>query len=146
MDVRKIKKLMDMLERSGLVEMEIREGDDSIRLSRAAPAATVTAPPSVAAPAPAESRPAADEPEPEVEISGFAVKAPMVGTFYAAPNADAAPFVQVGGRVKVGDTLCIIEAMKIFNQIEAEKAGTVKAVFKESGDPVEYGELLFVID
>lgn len=144
MDVRKIKKLMDMLEQSGLVEMEIREGEDSIRLSRAAPAALVTAPPPVAAPA--EPRPAADEAKPETEVSGFAVKAPMVGTFYAAPNADAAPFVQVGGKVKVGDTLCIIEAMKIFNQIEAEKAGTVTAALKESGDPVEYGELLFVID
>jgi len=143
MDVRKIKKLMDMLEQSGLVEMEIREGEDSIRLSRAAPAATVAAP--VAAPA-AEPRPAADEPKPETEVSGFAVKAPMVGTFYAAPNADAAPFVQVGDKVQVGDTLCIVEAMKIFNQIAAEKAGTVTAALKESGDPVEYGELLFVID
>ncbi len=143
MDVRKIKKLMDMLEQSGLVEMEIREGEDSIRLSRAAPAATLAAP--VAAPA-AELRPAAAEPQPETEVSGFAVKAPMVGTFYAAPNADAAPFVQVGDKVKVGDTLCIVEAMKIFNQIAAEKAGTVTAALKESGDPVEYGELLFVID
>ncbi|MDD9851062.1 MAG: acetyl-CoA carboxylase biotin carboxyl carrier protein [Gammaproteobacteria bacterium] len=143
MDVRKIKKLMDMLEQSGLVEMEIREGEDSIRLSRAAPAAVTAAP--VAAPAPAEPRPAGEQ-KPETEVSGFAVKAPMVGTFYAAPNADAAPFVQVGGKVKAGDTLCIIEAMKIFNQIEAEKAGTVTAVLKESGDPVEYGELLFVID
>jgi len=143
MDVRKIKKLMDMLEQSGLVEMEIREGEDSIRLSRAAPAATLAAP--VAAPA-AEPRPAAAEPQPETEVSGFAVKAPMVGTFYAAPNADAAPFVQVGDKVKVGDTLCIVEAMKIFNQIAAEKAGTVTAALKESGDPVEYGELLFVID
>ncbi len=143
MDVRKIKKLMDMLEQSGLVEMEIREGEDSIRLSRAAPAAALAAP--VAAPA-AEPRPAAAEPQPETEVSGFAVKAPMVGTFYAAPNADAAPFVQVGDKVKVGDTLCIVEAMKIFNQIAAEKAGTVTAALKESGDPVEYGELLFVID
>jgi len=143
MDIRKIKKLMDMLEQSGLVEMEIREGEDSIRLSRAAPAAALAAP--VAAPA-AEPRPAAAEPQPETEVSGFAVKAPMVGTFYAAPNADAAPFVQVGDKVKVGDTLCIVEAMKIFNQIAAEKAGTVTAALKESGDPVEYGELLFVID
>lgn len=152
MDLRKIKKLIELLEESNLSELEIKEGEESIRLSRAssvAPqtgAAATTVVPFVSAPAsgalPVEPPPPAAAEAPE----GHHVRSPMVGTFYAAPKPGAKPFVQVGGKVQVGDTLCVIEAMKIFNQIEADKSGTVVAVMKENGDPVEYGETLFVLD
>jgi len=155
MDLRKIKKLIELLEDSALSEMEISEGDNTIRLSRAArhqppPApATVVDSPSTESPA-TESPPAgaADSvasadatPSP-----GHVVVSPLVGTFYDAPSPDAAPFVTVGQAVAVGDTLCLIEAMKTFNHIDAEVAGTVTAVHKHSGEPVEYGEALFIID
>ncbi|MHB8255917.1 MAG: acetyl-CoA carboxylase biotin carboxyl carrier protein [Acidiferrobacterales bacterium] len=148
MDIRKIKKLIEMLEESNLSEIEIREGEETIRLSRIltaapAPPTIVHAPISAApAPAPAAERPAEASPVP----SGHIVTSPMVGSFYRSPSPSAAPFVEVGNQVKVGDTLCIIEAMKMLNPIEADKAGTIKAILKENGQPVEYGEPLFVIE
>ncbi len=150
MDLRKIKKLIELLEESNLTEMEIKEGEESIRLSRmslvvpqSAAGTTGVAPlvsPS-SAPLPVDSAAPAAAEIPE----GHQIRSPMVGSFYAAPKPGAKPFVQVGGKVQVGDTLCVIEAMKIFNQIEADKSGTVVAVLKENGDPVEYGETLFVL-
>jgi acetyl-CoA carboxylase biotin carboxyl carrier protein len=145
MDLRKIKKLIELLEESQLTEIEIREGEEAIRLSRAGHMAPVTyAVPALAAatPAAAAAPEAAPVPAPP---AGHAVKSPMVGTYYSAPKPGAASFVQVGSKVAVGDVLCVIEAMKIFNQIEADKPGTVAAILKESGAPVEYGETLFII-
>ena len=147
MDIRKIKKLIEMLEESNLGEIEIKEGEESIRISRAGSAAPVAqwmhapAPAPVAAPAAAQAAPAA----PSLP-AGHMVTSPMVGTFYRSPSPSAASFVEVGSQVKVGDTLCIIEAMKILNTIESDKAGTVKAILKENGQPVEYGETLFIIE
>jgi acetyl-CoA carboxylase biotin carboxyl carrier protein len=150
MDIRKIKKLIEMLEESNLGEIEIKEGEESIRISRgygAAPVSHMTTGASampIAAPAPSAA-PAAAPAAPPVP-SGHMVTSPMVGTFYRSPSPNAAPFVEIGSQVKVGDTLCIIEAMKILNTIEADKAGTVKAILKENGQPVEFGEPLFVIE
>jgi acetyl-CoA carboxylase biotin carboxyl carrier protein len=153
MDIRKIKKLIEVLEASGVAEIEIHEGEEFLRISRhMAPAAPMYAanvpvfmppsrePPAALAPAPALS----DEEEGLPE--GHAVKSPMVGTFYRAPSPGAKSFVEVGTRVEAGDVLCIIEAMKILNQIEADKAGTVKAILVENGQPVEYGQPLFIIE
>ncbi|HMM67959.1 MAG TPA: acetyl-CoA carboxylase biotin carboxyl carrier protein [Dokdonella sp.] len=159
MDLRKIKKLIDLLEESNLAELEIKEGEEIVRLSRYPKnmAPTYTAAPA-ASPAPAAqaSAPAAAPgPAREAEVTvasdskelppGTTVRSPMVGTFYASANPDAPPFVSVGQKVKAGDTLGIIEAMKMFNQIEAEVSGTVLAVLAESGHPVEFDEPLFVI-
>ncbi len=145
MDLRKIKKLIELLEESNLSEMEIREGEESIRLSRATSARLPVSyiPPASVQP---ETASIARELAPVEAPPGHQVKSPMVGTFYSAPKPGSKPFVQVGSKVQVGDTLCVIEAMKIFNQIEADKSGTVVAVLKENGEPVEYGEILFVID
>ncbi len=153
MDIRKIKKLIEMLEESNLGEIEIKEGEESIRISRGGSMSPVThqynmAPqaPMMAAPAPAAAAAApAAETRPALP-AGHMVTSPMVGTFYRAPSPNAASFVEIGSSVKVGDTLCIIEAMKILNAIEADKAGTVKAILKENGQPVEFGEPLFVIE
>ncbi|MDC0948394.1 acetyl-CoA carboxylase biotin carboxyl carrier protein [Gammaproteobacteria bacterium] len=144
MDIRKIKKLIEMLEESDIAELEIHEGEDMIRLSRASQvvAAPASAPVAVAA-APATL---ASEPVAEIVPAGETIDSPMVGTFYPSANPDSPPFVKVGGKVNVGDTLCIIEAMKIFNKIEAERSGTIKSVLKEAGEPVEFGEALFVIE
>ena len=155
MDLRKIKKLIDILEESNLSELEIREGEESVRLSRlpkgafhAASAAPVTHvhvdQPRAAATAPASEHATAAGSGKELP-PGHVVRSPMVGTFYASANPEAAPFVKVGQQVKVGDTLGIIEAMKMFNQIEADAAGTVVAVLGSSGQPVEFDEPLFVI-
>jgi acetyl-CoA carboxylase biotin carboxyl carrier protein len=150
MDIRKVKKLIELLDESGIAEIEITEGEDSVRISRygsnvAAPAplaAPVAAVPVVAAaPAPASPLAAA-----EAEEDGHIVTAPMVGTFYSATSPGSPPFVQVGDRVNVGDTLCIVEAMKMMNQIEAEVSGTIKSIRVQNGDPVEYAQVLFVID
>ena len=153
MDIRKIKKLIELLEESDIGEIEIHEGEESVRISRnstQAPQIMASAPmmmsPPMAAPAAAAPTAAAAEPAGEAEISGHKVISPMVGTFYRAPSPGAAPFVEEGQSVKVGDTLCIIEAMKLLNQIEADKAGTVKAILVENGQPVEYGQPLFVIE
>jgi acetyl-CoA carboxylase biotin carboxyl carrier protein len=151
MDIRKIKSLIEMLEGSSLAEIEIKEGEESIRISRfssastpvmhAAPAPMAIPPPSPSAPAAAPVAAAA----PAVP-SGHAVTSPMVGTFYRSPSPGASSFVEVGSQVNVGDTLCIIEAMKMMNEIESDKAGTVKAILKENGQPVEFGEALFIIE
>jgi len=151
MDIRKVKKLIELLDESGIAEIEITEGDDSVRISRystSAPAAPVTthlAPPAPsAAPAPAAAAAIAAPAEPADD--GTEIKAPMVGTYYAASSPGAAPYVQVGDRVSEGDTLCIIEAMKMMNQIESEVSGVVKSIRLQNGEPVEFGQTLFVID
>ena len=148
MDIRKIKKLIELLEESGIAEIEIAEGEESVRITReikntiAAPmqysAAPMPAP--VAAPAPAASE------ESETVATGHQVKSPMVGTYYEASSPGATPFTEIGKQVKVGDTLCIIEAMKMLNQIESDKSGVVKAILVENGQPVEFDQPLFVIE
>ncbi|HET6433441.1 acetyl-CoA carboxylase biotin carboxyl carrier protein [Dyella sp.] len=150
MDLRKIKKLIDLLEESNLAELEIKEGEEVVRLSRVpkgsvavAPPAPVAAPVAVAA-APVAAAPA-EAPAADALPEGHVVKAPMVGTFYASSTPGAAAFVKVGQQVKAGETLGIIEAMKMFNQIEADVAGTVKAILVENGQPVEFDEPMFVI-
>ncbi|GAB3028894.1 acetyl-CoA carboxylase biotin carboxyl carrier protein [Oleiagrimonas citrea] len=151
MDLRKIKKLIDLLEESNLSELEIKEGEEVVRLSRVpAGGVTVAAAPAPVAPAPAAPAPAAQPAAAPAEAAddtpaGHQVKAPMVGTFYAASTPGADPFVKVGQKVKAGETLGIIEAMKMFNQIEAETAGTVVAILVENGQPVEFDEPMFVI-
>ena len=162
MDLRKIKKLIDLLEESNLAELEIKEGEEVVRLSRvpkggiAVSAAPVVAHAPAAAPAPREpahahvpaaAPPPAGAPEPAAAglPPGHVVRSPMVGTFYAAATPEAAPFVKVGQVVKAGDTLGVIEAMKMFNQIEADKAGTIVAIMVENGQPVEFDEPMFVI-
>jgi len=144
MDLRKIKKLIDLLEKSKLNELEIREGDDTIRLSRASDTSQVVVSP-VQSPSVAQKL-ASAQPVNEDKPGGFAVTSPMVGTFFAAAEPDSRPFVQVGSVVNPNDTLCVLEAMKTFNQVKSEISGTVTAVLKSSGDPVEYGETLFIID
>lgn len=151
MDIRKVKKLIEMLEESNLGEIEIREGEESIRISRAssvAPSVSAAPSPAVAIPtaAPEQSIPAKSEAPAPVIASGHVVSSPMVGTFYRAASPDSTPFVEVGSQVGVGDTLCIIEAMKMLNEIEADKSGVIRAIQKENGQPVEYGEPLFVIE
>ncbi len=158
MDIRKVKKLIELLDESGIAEIEITEGEDSVRISRypqggptmvAAPAPiAVAAPaPAVAAPsAPAAPAAAAPPAAAEAEDEGFLVAAPMVGTFYASSSPGAAPYVQVGDHVNEGDTLCIIEAMKMMNQVESDVSGTVKSIRVQNGEPVEYGQTLIVID
>jgi acetyl-CoA carboxylase biotin carboxyl carrier protein len=154
MDIRKIKKLIEMLEESQLNEIEITEGEESIRLSRSGPVAQMLAPPAMmpAMPAAYTADPAISTPvasastgEPASD-SGSTVCSPMVGTFYASPNPDSNAYVELGSQVTAGDTLCMIEAMKIFNQVEAEVSGIVRKILKSSGDPVEFGEVLFVIE
>ena len=149
MDIRKIKKLIEPLDESGVAEIEIKEGEESVRISRSAGVvATAPAPIAMAAPVPAAA-PVAEAPAvapAEEEISGHKVTSPMVGTFYSAPSPGAPTFTAVGKHVNEGDTLCIIEAMKILNQIEADKSGTVKAILVENGQPVEFGQPLFIIE
>jgi acetyl-CoA carboxylase biotin carboxyl carrier protein len=149
MDLRKIKKLIDLLEESNLAELEIKEGEEVVRLSRvpkttapvaAAPVAVAAAPVALAAPVTVAEAPAAD-----ALPAGHVVKAPMVGTFYASATPGTPAFVKVGQQVKAGETLGIIEAMKMFNQIEADVAGTVQAILIENGQPVEFDEPMFVI-
>ena len=150
MDIRKVKKLIELLDESGIAEIEITEGEESVRISRHTQGVPVSAPLSVApAPAPVAAAPAAPPPPVaavDTEEEGYAVTAPMVGTFYASSSPGSPPFVQVGDRVGAGDTLCIVEAMKMMNQIEAEVSGTVKSIRVQNGEPVEYGQILFVID
>jgi len=151
MDIRKVKKLIELLEESGIAEIEISEGEDSVKISRygsniAAPIPLAIPPVAAAPAAAAATAPASALTMAEAEEDGHVVPAPMVGTFYNAPSPGSAPFVQVGDRVSIGDALCIIEAMKMMNQIEAEVAGTIKSIRVQNGDPVEYGQILFVID
>jgi acetyl-CoA carboxylase biotin carboxyl carrier protein len=147
MDIRKVKKLIELVEESGIDELEIHEADESVRIARRrAAAATQVAVPPAPAPAPVAAAPEAVETAAEDAVpEGDLVTAPMVGTFYQAPSPGAKPFVSVGASVQTGDTLCIIEAMKILNQIEADRGGTVRAVLAEDGQPVEFGQPLFVI-
>jgi len=147
MDIRKIKKLIELLENSGLAEIEIKEGDDAIRISRSSAVVAAVPAPAPAAPLAAPAAVIEEDSDENSDIpDGHAVTSPMVGSFYASPSPESKNFVEIGSKVKVGDTLCIIEAMKIFNEIEADKAGTIVAILKEPGDPTEFGEPLFIID
>lgn len=150
MDIRKVKKLIELLDESGIAEIEIKEGEESVRISRyaAGAPAVMAAPVAAAAPpiAAALVEAAAPVAVAEPEEDGYSVAAPMVGTFYASASPGAAPYVQVGDRVNEGDTLCIIEAMKMMNQIEADVAGVVKSIRVQNGEAVEYGQTLVVID
>jgi acetyl-CoA carboxylase biotin carboxyl carrier protein len=162
MDIRKVKKLIELLEESGIAELEISEGEESVRISRyppggpavqhitvpaplPAPGAASPAPPAPAGVAPAARPQAAVAHAPEPDIPGHKVVSPMVGTYYESPGPGADAFVRVGSEVKAGDTLCIIEAMKMMNQIEADKAGKIAAILATNGEPVEYGQTLFII-
>ena len=148
MDIRKVKKLIELIEESDVAEIEIHEGEESVRISRASsitPAVQVTSAPAPAvAAAMAPQEPSTMETKPE--ISGHPITSPMVGTFYRAPTPTSKPFVEVGQHVSVGETLCIIEAMKILNQIECDKSGVISQILVENGQPVEYNEPLFVIE
>ncbi|WP_419532988.1 acetyl-CoA carboxylase biotin carboxyl carrier protein [Endozoicomonas sp.] len=154
MDIRKVKKLIELLEESGIDELEIHEGEESVRISRYsknAPlaAAPIAYPAAAPAPAPAAAPAAAEAAAPvsaaEPVVSGHQVKSPMVGTFYSSPSPDAPEFAKVGQQVKEGDVLCIVEAMKMMNQIKADKSGTIDAVLVENGQPVEFDQPLFTI-
>lgn len=147
MDIRKIKKLIEIIEESDIAELEIKEGEESIRISRysAAPAAVAYAPAPVAGAPAAVAAPVAAAPADE-KITGHVVKSPMVGTFYRSASPGTKVFAEVGQSVQVGDTLCIIEAMKILNQIESDKSGTVTKILVENAEPVEYGQPLFIIE
>ena len=152
MDIRKVKKLIELLQESDVAEIEIHEGEESVRISRTGPPAPAiyAAPAMMAAPAvaaPGSAAPAAGAAATAAEeIKGHTVNSPMVGTFYRAPSPGSKPFVEIGQSVAVGDVLCIIEAMKILNQIESDRAGTVKRILVENAEPVEYNQPLFVID
>lgn len=152
MDIRKIKKLIELLDESGVAEIEIHEGEESVRISRHSPAPAMMPaqeymmPAAVPAPAPA---PAAETPAPAAAAeaqTGHEVKSPMVGTFYSAPSPGASSFIEVGQHVNKGDTICIIEAMKLLNQIEADVSGIVKAICVENGEPLEYGQTICIIE
>ena len=155
MDIRKIKKLIELVEESGITELEVQEEEGTVRISRAAPAvapaavqyaaAPVVAPTPTATPAQAQAA-ATPAPAASDELSGHLVRSPMVGTFYRSPSPEAKAFVEVGQSVKVGDALCIVEAMKMMNRIEADKAGVVKAILINDGDAVEFDEPLIVIE
>jgi acetyl-CoA carboxylase biotin carboxyl carrier protein len=159
MDIRKIKKLIELLEESGIAEIEIKEGEEALRISRMSTATAVTHMPSVASlplaapPLPAAAAAAAPAAVqsaasgvPKAKGNEHVITAPMVGTFYGAPSPGAKPFVEIGDEIKVGQVLCIIEAMKMMNQIEADKAGRVTSVMARNGDPVEFGQPLFVVE
>ncbi len=155
MDLRKLKKLIDLVEESGIAELELTEGEEKVRISRQpagqqmmqyAPAympQMMHHAPQISAPA-AASAPAAEASAPAA-VDGHVVKSPMVGTFYRSPSPEAKPFVEIGSSVSAGDTLCIIEAMKLLNEIESDHGGVIKAILVENGQPVEYGEPLFII-
>jgi len=156
MDIRKIKKMIELLEKSGVAEIEIREGEETLRIARAmpgqptyvtTPAAPVASSPAAAAPGVATAPPGPEGvPSASRAVSDeHIVTAPMVGTFYSAPSAGAKSFVDLGDEVEIGQVLCIIEAMKMMNQIESEKAGTIKAILVKNGEPVEFGQPLFII-
>ncbi|OCG01328.1 acetyl-CoA carboxylase biotin carboxyl carrier protein [Gilliamella sp. wkB112] len=154
MDIRKIKKLIELVEESGISELEISEGEESVRISRTVPTTNYSAPIQniqipQAAPvvvAPNTSTEVVSEPADPATTSGNTIKSPMVGTFYRTPSPESKAFVEVGQTVNVGDVLCIVEAMKMMNQIESEKAGTVKAILVENGQPVEFDQPLFIIE
>jgi acetyl-CoA carboxylase biotin carboxyl carrier protein len=149
-DIRKVKKLIELLEESGISEIEIHEGEESVRISRYGSTPMAAAAPAMAAMAPVQQgNPAAASPEPAAapQVSkGHEVTSPMVGTFYSSPSPGAKAFVEIGSQVKAGDVLCIIEAMKMMNQIEADVAGRVVSILAENGSPVEFGQPLFIIE
>jgi acetyl-CoA carboxylase biotin carboxyl carrier protein len=156
MDIRKIKKLIELLEESGIAEIEIKEGEEAVRISRLPPAGAMPMQPiahvlhaaglpasaAAAAAAPAAAAESPAKPKPNEHV----ITAPMVGTYYASPSPGAKPFVEIGDEIKVGQVLCIIEAMKMMNQIEADKAGRIASIMARNGDPVEFGQPLFVIE
>jgi acetyl-CoA carboxylase biotin carboxyl carrier protein len=152
MDIRKIKKLIELLEESGIAEIEIKEGEEAVRISRMPPAQPpqvthlMPAPAIAAAPAVASEVAAVERAAQAPKPSEHVITAPMVGTFYASPSPGAKPFVEIGDEIKVGQVLCIIEAMKMMNQIEADRAGRVASVMARNGDPVEFGQPLFVVE
>jgi acetyl-CoA carboxylase biotin carboxyl carrier protein len=147
MDIRKVKKLIELLEESGISELEIHEGEESVRISRHS-ASVVQNVPATPAPmsAPATPQPASVSEPPKTESSGHQIKSPMVGTYYASASPTSEPFVTRGQKVNAGDTLCIIEAMKMMNQIEADKSGVVTSIMVENGSPVEFDQVLFTIE
>ena len=151
MDLRKLKTLIDLVQQSGIAELEITEGEEKVRISRFGAAGAQTVAPQAAV-LPAVAVPAAEPAEPAAESAtpaaaeGHVVKSPMVGTFYRSSAPGAKPFVEVGQAVKAGETVCIIEAMKLLNEIEADRDGVIKAVLVENGQPVEYGQPLFLLD
>jgi acetyl-CoA carboxylase biotin carboxyl carrier protein len=149
MDIRKVKKLIELLETSDIAEIEIKEGEEAVRISRNSSVTTAVAAPAaapVAAPAPSPAAPAASEEKPAPQAtSGHVVSSPMVGTFYRSPSPSSPPFVEVGTHVKAGDVVCIVEAMKMMNQIEAEKAGIIEAILVKDGEPVEFDQPLVTI-
>ncbi|ORU89408.1 MAG: acetyl-CoA carboxylase biotin carboxyl carrier protein subunit [Cycloclasticus sp. symbiont of Poecilosclerida sp. M] len=146
MDIRKVKKLIELIEESGIAEIEIHEGEESVRITRNAGVQTVAiAPEPVAQAEPAAEAPATSTAAPAEEHSGHAIRSPMVGTFYESPAPGSGPFVTVGQSVQKGDTLCIIEAMKILNQIESDATGVVKSILIENGQAVEFDQALFII-
>ena len=147
MDIRKVKKLIELLETSDIAEIEIKEGEEAVRISRSSGVmTTVVAPATAPAAAPAPSPVAAAEEKPVPQTtSGHVVSSPMVGTFYRSPSPSSPPFVEIGTHVKAGDVVCIIEAMKIINQIEAEKAGIIEAILVNDGEPVEFDQPLVTI-
>ncbi|MEZ8144075.1 acetyl-CoA carboxylase, biotin carboxyl carrier protein [Enterovibrio norvegicus FF-33] len=151
MDIRKIKKLIELVEESGIAELEISEGEESVRISRAVPASAqptqmYAAPMAAPAPAPVAAAPVAETPAAAPVESGHKVLSPMVGTFYRSPSPEAQSFVEIGQSVNVGDTLCIVEAMKMMNQIQSDKAGVVKAILCVDGQIVEFDEPLIIIE
>ena len=146
MDLRKLKKLIDLVQESGISELEVTEGEEKVKIVKGGGAQVAQATPAAASPpSPAPAPAAAPAPAP-AEVPGHLVKSPMVGTFYRSPSPGAKPFVEVGDSVKAGATICIIEAMKLLNEIECDKDGIVKAILVENGQPVEYGEPLVVIE
>jgi len=162
MDIRKIKKLIELLEESGIAEIEIKEGEEAVRISRMPTGSNAPPPsyppyahvagvpmamsPQLEAPTKASAAPAAEGPTAKPKPNEHVITAPMVGTFYACPSPGAKPFIEIGDEIKVGQVLCIIEAMKMMNQIEADKAGKVTSIMARNGDPVEFGQPLFVIE
>ncbi len=160
MDIRKIKKLIELLEESGIAEIEIKEGEEAVRISRMPPPNTVPSypqfmhmqglpmavSPQLEAPAKAAAAPAVEAAAAKPKPNEHVITAPMVGTFYASPSPGATPFVEIGDEIKVGQVLCIIEAMKMMNQIEADKSGRITSVMAHNGDPVEFGQPLFVVE
>ena len=150
MDIRKVKKLIELLDESGVAEIEIHEGEESVRISRYASSAPVAVQAAAPLPAPAAVaptvEPVAERPAGKSVPEGHTVDSPMVGTFYRSPSPGVKAFVEVGQQVSEGETLCIIEAMKMLNQIEADKSGTIAAILVDNAEPVEYGQALFVIE
>ena len=143
MDIRKVKKLIELLEESNVAEIEIKEGEESVRVTKSAGSSlSPSFVEQTTTPKPQQELNVV-QPQTQSDSDGAAIKAPMVGTFYSAPSPDALPFVQVGKNVKVGDTLCIIEAMKLFNEIESEESGIVEEICVKDSDAIEYGQVLF---